>query len=761
MDAITETGAKEYGESLPYFLPPSAPSMIGHGTLTRAVEQVPEGVVITDCQGHILYVNPAFSRMSGFSAEEAIGQTPRLVQSGQQGPEFYKDLWSTILSGRAWRGDLVNRRKDGSLYTEEMTITPVRGAGGETTHFIAIKQDVTEQRAAEEAQRFLASIVELSEDAIMGTALDGTIIGWNPGAEKLYGFSAKEALGKSVTTMIPKRYWNDLGGNLMRIAKAETIPAFEGAGVHRDGHEFDISLSLSPIPGHDSGVVGIAAIIRDITEFKKAQRATAFLASLVECSETAIMGTALDGTLLSWNKGAEAIYGYSAEEVLGGPVLKMVPEDYRDEHSRILDQVRSGESLNHYETIRRRKDGSLIDVSLSMSPILDAGGKIVAVAAIGLNITARKQAERDLRASERRYRQLFENNLTGVARTTLKGEVLDCNAALAGMLGYPLGQMPNATEVYFFDSDRARIIERLMADRQVSNAELRFRRRDGGVLWVLANFALIDSENEPMIEATVIDITDRKRAEEERDKAARAAEEASRAKSEFLANMSHEIRTPMNGVIAMTDLVLDTELSAEQREYLSIVKSSADSLLSLINDILDFSKVEARKLELERIAFDVEAVVESAVKSLSVAAREKGLELLCRVSPGIPSNLVGDPHRVRQILVNMVNNAIKFTQQGRVIVEMTKESETPGSMMLHFLVRDNGIGIPPDKQKAIFNAFVQADSSATRKFGGTGLGLAISSRLIEMMGGEIWVESEPGKGSDFHFRIRLERVNSR
>ena len=374
------------------------------------------------------------------------------------------------------------------------------------------------------------------------------------------------------------------------------------------------------------------------------------------------------------------------------------------------------------------------------------------------DITARKQTERDLRTSEGRYRHLFENNLAGVVRTRLDGRVLEWNPALAHMLGYTLDDIPNAAEVYYFENDRARIIERLKTEKSVTNEELKFRRKDGSALWVLANLAMTEDENGSVLEAILIDITDRKRSEQEREKAMAAADAANRAKSEFLANMSHEIRTPMNGVIAMTELVLETELTAEQREYLDIVKSSADSLLTLINDILDFSKIEARKLELARVAFDLPEVVESAAKSLSLAAHEKGLDLRWRVAPEVPASLAGDPNRVRQILVNVMNNAIKFTEHGSVAVDVSPEQETASSVLLHFTVSDTGIGIPREKQRAVFEAFVQGDSSATRKFGGTGLGLAISSTLVQMMDGDIWVDSEQGKGSDFHFRIRLGRV---
>jgi len=730
------------------------------GSLARAVEQVAEGVVITDCEGTILYVNPAFSRLSGYSPEEVIGATPRLVRSGKHDCQFYRNLWSTIRSGRIWRGDLINRHKNGSLYTEEMTITPVRDSTGTITNFIAIKQDVTDRRAAEEAQRFLASLVELSDDAIIGTTLDGTIMSWNPAAERLYGFLAKEIIGTPVSALIPPEYWGNLHANLAKIAEGTTISAFEGSGITRAGRRFDISLSLSPVLDKSGRVIGAAAIIRDIAVWKQAQAATAFLASLVQSSEDAILGLMPDGRILSWNKGAEMVFGFTDREAIGRSVSSLVPPERDNEIARILDTLEQGQSLTHFETVGRRKDSRQVDISLSISPIRDPGGRIVALTAIAHDITARKQAERDLRTSEGRYRRLFENNLAGVVRTRLDGRVLDCNPALANMLGYALDNLPNAAEVYYCDNDRARIIERLKTEKSVTNEELKFRRKDGSALWVLASLTMTEDETGSVLEGTVIDITGRKRFEEDREKAVAAAEAANRAKSEFLANMSHEIRTPMNGVIGMTEVVLETALTSEQREYLSIVKSSADSLLTVINDILDFSKVEARKLELERVAFDLPALVESAAKSLELAAHDKGLDLHWRIAPEVPTSLTGDPNRVRQILVNVMNNAIKFTEHGSVAVDVFREPDTASSVVLHFTVSDTGIGIPREKQKAIFEAFVQADSSATRKFGGTGLGLAISSRLAQMMDGNIWVESEPGEGSDFHLRIRLGRAES-
>ncbi len=484
----------------------------------------------------------------------------------------------------------------------------------------------------------LAAIIHSSDDAIVSQDLDGVILSWNRGAERLYGYAPEEIIGEHISALVPEGLRDELSDILRRVRAGEAIRHFETKRVAKDAGIVPVSLAVSPIRHADGSVVAASTIARDVSDRRAADELRFRLAAIVDSSDDAILGKTLEGIITSWNKGARELYGYTADEVIGKHISMLVPPDRPDEVEGILERLRRGEAVRHSETERVAKDGSRIPVSLTISPVRDSEGQIIGASTIARDITERKRMEAALKAAR--------------------------------------------------DAER----------------------------------------------------------------------EASRLKSEFLATMSHEIRTPMNGVIGMTGLLLDTALDSEQREYAETVRRSGEALLTIINEILDFSKVEAGRLELETIDFEPRTLVEEVADLLAEGAHAKGLELATVVDPELPTQLCGDPARLRQILTNLTGNAIKFTEQGEVVIRAELAEESQADAVVRFEVSDTGIGVAPEKQAVLFEPFSQADASTTRTHGGTGLGLAICKQLAGLMGGEIGVDSTAGEGSRFWFSARLPKA---
>jgi PAS domain S-box-containing protein len=631
------------------------------GELTKvseAVTQSPVSVVITDKNGNIEYVNPRFSEVTGYGADEVIGHNPRILKTGDLPDSFYKNLWDTILRGETWRGEMVNRKKNGEEFWETVSISPIKSAAGAITHFVAVKEDITEQKQIQE-------VLHESEARFRGYFENSQV---------------------AMAVISPEKGWIEVND-----------PLQEMLGYRREAlHQMD------------------------------------------------------------WDQ--------------------LTHPDDLEADLKNFHLMQAGEIDNYTQDKRFiRKDGEIVYTTLSVSCVRNENGTIHNMLVSVLDITDRKQAEQVLQERAAQLRTIFQNSPVGILHFGKDGTVLDCNdrhAELMGSTREKIMGMNLLAEVKNAELQKA--ISGALAGKQTVFEGLYTSVSGGRTVAVRSIF----NPTEPGTSTTAVintteDITERKKMEDELqariseldqaqsamlnmmedlDEEKARAEAATRAKSDFLANMSHEIRTPMNAVIGMAHLALKTELTPKQRDYLDKIQSSANSLLGIINDILDFSKIEAGKLDMEAVEFDLSKTLDNVANVITVKAQEKeNLEVLFYLDSEVPSFLVGDPLRLNQILVNLGNNAVKFTRQGEIVLT-TKILKTSGDRVtLQFSVRDTGIGLTAEQQGKLFQAFSQADTSTTRKFGGTGLGLTISKRLVNMMGGEIWAESEPEQGTTFYF----------
>src|ERR1700756_1102972 len=420
-----------------------------------------------------------------------------------------------------------------------------------------------------------------------------------------------------------------------------------------------------------------------------------------------------------------------------------------------------------YELTYIRKDGSRFPAVVSVTALRDARDAIIGYLLIGTDNTARKLVEAEQKKLDQRLRDqqfytrsLIESNIDALMTTDPSGIITDVNKQMEALTGCTRDELIGAPfKSYFTDPERAEAgIKLVLSEKKVTDYELTACARDGKQTVVSYNATTFYDRGRTLqgVFAAARDVTERKRVEAELQQAKAVAESASRTKSDFLASMSHEIRTPMNAIIGIADLLAKTQLSPEQSKYVQIFRRAGDNLLHLIDDILDLSKVESSQLELERTGFSLNDLLEKVTEMVAVRAHEKALALVCEIAPKAPADLVGDPTRLRQVLLNLLGNAIKFTESGEVALRVTPDGDSRVPGALRFTISDTGIGIPGEKLGTVFERFTQADSSTTRRYGGSGLGLTISKRLVELMGGRIWAESEVGKGSVFSFTVPLE-----
>jgi PAS domain S-box-containing protein len=681
-------------------------------------------------------------------------------------------------------------RPDGGVSWVRESVAVQAGADGRGVRLDGVLTDVTERRRLEED---LDQFFSVSLELLCIAGFDGRFKRLNPAWEQTLGYSAAELMARPFIDFVHPDDREATIAETRRVAAGATVIRFDNRYRCADGSYR--WLSWTARPALERGLIFAAA--RDVTERCRAEEALArernLLRTLMDNLPDHIFVKDAHSRFVTANAATLRSLGVAGpEDAVGKTDFDFLPPERAAQYAADERQVvQSGEPLSDREEL-------LIDAAgrrrwlLTTKVPLREGGEVVGLVGVSHDITRRKRAEAELRAAEQRTRLLLESSGNGIYGIDTQGLCTFINRAATELLGGPPEAFLGRNMHDLVHHSRPGGSPYDVLDCPIFQA---FRegvpcRVSDEVFWRLdGSFFPVEYTSQPLLEAgevrgaviTFADITARKAAQEELQRAKAAAEAASKAKSQFLANMSHEIRTPMNGILGMTELALDTDLTPEQRQYLELARGSAEALLAVINDILDFSKIEAGKLDLDQVPFSLREVLGGAVKTMALRAHQKGLELACRVAPDAPDFLLGDPGRLRQVVVNLVGNAIKFTARGEVVVSVSMEPADsfsrepeasaaapqaaalasgsrlngPRAVLLHFEVRDTGIGVPADKRQLIFEAFSQADASTTRHYGGTGLGLTISTRLADLMGGRIWVDSTEGQGSTFHFTARF------
>jgi len=721
------------------------------------IESCSEAIIPTSLEGILIGWNSAATDLLGYTADEMIGRHWRHLVSPDRVGEIVRASRRLEQGKKYCPFTTVLRRKDGVQFEALFVLSALRDRSGALIGFSSIFRDITEEKLAEkklrQSEEKFKTVFKYSSDGIsIAPLIDGKYLDVNDEFCRMINLRQEEIIGRTAVELgiFSEAQHNKFARDLLQagVVRNREVTVTDRDGVSRRSLVSAIIVELD-------GIQCSLGFIKDISDLKRAEddllRTERQLNDVLANAPLAVI--AFDANRVVTTAQGRALGGipFSVEQLVGRSVDNLFPPD--NPALRNVDRVLAGETFSATESIL---DGQR-SYEVWYSPVLDSQRRVAGAITIATDITARKNAEDELRRSEEYYRSLVENSSDITVVSGQDGIVIFAAGEGTKDFGFETSDLVGKHVLDFIHPDKhqdqiTRIGQSFAQQNVAGRGEAPIRCKDGS--WLdceLIGRAAIGPDGKRILVSSVRNISERKRAELEIAAARDQALAASRAKSEFLSSMSHEIRTPMNAILGMADLMWETDLSGEQRRYLDTVINNGNALLELINSILDLAKVESGRLSLEALDFDLRELVEKVADTLAVRADEKGVELGVRIDQDVPTALVGDPLRLRQVLTNLIGNAIKFTERGAVVIRVRRNPHADGAGALLISVTDSGIGISAEKVSTLFKPFSQADSSVTRKYGGTGLGLAIVDRLVRLMGGSVVVESEPGRGSTFSF----------
>lgn len=742
--------------------------------LSKAFEQSSNSIVITDTEGVIEYVNPRFYEVTGYASHEVIGQNPRIIKYENSSID-YESMWQTILSGNTWSGEFLNRKKKGEMFWELATITPVKNNEGQIINFLAIKENITERKIAEQklqkARDFYLKLLQDFPVMIWQCDQEGEFNYFNQTLCHFTGMSVSELKKIEYSDIIHPKDMRIFTDSFQRSLKCK-IPFVVEYRLKDQYSNYRWVLNhgrpFTDIDGNYGGFIATCIDIHDrnmveqrlIDSEEKYRR-------MFEDSSLGIFKLDKNFSFVSANKSFAFMFGYDNTvdflmDINNHP-QSFFP-DFNKEKGFIKQLVKSEKDRFVIEKELLKRDKSLIQTVIHLRKVNERNSdKDFYMEGFIEDITKRKIVERNLQTSEQKFKALFEKSYDPILILE-KDSIIDCNQKACELLGMSRQKLLeksyldiSADQQYNGEKSSAlykNIIKKVRYGEPQNFDWLHLRKEE--TFDAEVSFARIYVNNKRRVQAIMRDVSEKRLAEKQLKQAKDEAEMARKAQSEFLSLMSHEIRTPLNAVVSLTDLMLHEDLDQDHLENLETVKFSARHLLGLIDDILDYNKIESGNIQFEHEDFDIRSLIFELYKSLEVKANENENDLLTYVDENVPEILRTDTLRLKQILYNMLSNALKFTEKGNVSLKVEKITDDPKDRRIFFEVKDTGIGISENRLDAIFEKFTQAEVDTGRKYGGSGLGLSICKKLVELQGGKIEAKSQPGKGSVFRFFIDME-----